>query len=537
MKSKELTIILPFLNEGVEVEKTLNSILEHTKEDVEFILINDCSNDGYDYMAVSKKYNTKYIVNKERCGVARCREIGIASSETKFFLLLDAHMRVYDNRWYSILIKALKKEPNTLFCLQSKVLCNICGVIKESEYVPAYGASIDMTPNIEQFLNVSWNTNTTMDVETKGTDQIMEIPCVLGAGYACNKKYWNSIHGLKGLRNYGLDEQFISLKVWLSGGKCKLLNNVVFGHVYRSIAPYNISGVDILYNKLFLSKVLLPPNYSIIYEKFLRKNHASEYKECRYLMGIDEELIVQERNYFDKMRVRSLDEFLKINNKVYTPQMVQDNFEQTMVYALSHIPTEIGLFNGKAGIALIYILLARKEQNVMCELMADMYLQQIWNICNYDTPISFARGLTGIGWLCEYLYQNQMVAGNPDEILKDIDDVINMINPLKMKDLSFDNGIIGILAYIYARVIGCKLRGAPVPFDEQLLNDIVEVVNDNLNKGLLSLNGIAYIRNLDATRTQLTKHNLTDLIKASTYNDFHICICIEKLLNDDRLLQ
>ena len=537
MKSKELTIILPFLNEGSEVEKTLDSIIEHTKEDVEIILINDSSNDGYDYMTVSKKYGAKYIVNKERHGVARCREIGIASSETKYFLLLDAHMRVYDNRWYSILMKALKKETTTLFCLQSKVLLNICGIIKESESVPAYGAFIEMTPNVEQFLSVSWNTKTVLGNETKVSNQIVEIPCVLGAGYACNKKYWNSIHGLKGLRNYGLDEQFISLKVWLSGGKCKLLNNIVFGHVYRSIAPYNINGVDILYNKLFLSKVLLPPDYGVAYEKYLRKNHAKEYKECCRLLVIDEELILQERDYFDQMRVRSLDEFLKINNKVYTPITVQDDFERTFAYTLSNIPAEIGLLNGKAGIVLIYMLLARRGQNGMYELMADMYLQQIWNTCNYDTPISFARGLTGIGWLCEYLYQNQMAVGNPDEILKDIDDIINMINPLKMKDLSFDNGIIGILVYIHARVIGCKMRGAPIPFDKQLLNDVVGAVNSNFKTCLSSRNGIAYICNLDVTGVQLKKRNLIDLIEASTYKNSYICICIEKLLSEDKLLQ
>lgn len=537
MKDKELTIILPFLNEGAEVDKTLNSIIEHTKEDVEIILINDCSNDGYDYMAVSKKYGTKYIVNKERCGVAKCRDIGIASSETAYFLLLDAHMRLYDNSWYTILITALKNETKTLFCLQSRVLLNICGIIKESESALAYGAFIEMIPDKEQFLNVSWNTKNMFSRSIKDSNQIVEIPCVLGAGYACNKKYWNSIHGLKGLRNYGLDEQFISLKVWLSGGKCKLLNNVVFGHIYRNNAPYNISSVDIFYNKLFLSKVLLPANYSVQYENYLRDNHSKEYKECCCILDMNEELISQERSYYEKIRVRSLDDFLNINNKVYTPIMVRNNFEQIIAFTLSNVPIEIGLFNGKAGIVLIYILLARRELNVMYELMADMYLQQIWNTCSYDTPISFSRGLTGIGWLCEYLYQNQMAVGNPDEVLTDIDNVMNTINPLKMKDLSFDNGVIGIMAYVYARVVGCKMRGTPIPFDGQLLNNLIEAANNKFDKDMLGINGIAYIHSLDVPRPQLTKHNLIDLIKASSYNNSHICNCIENLLNEDKLLQ
>mgnify|MGYP002858734391 CR=1 FL=1 len=119
---KELTIIIPFLNEGVEVERTVQSILEHTKECVDIILINDGSDDGIDYAAISTKYNTKYLYNKERQGVAKCRDIGVEASETEYFLLLDAHMRFYSNNWYSILLSNLEKESNTLFCCQSKNL-------------------------------------------------------------------------------------------------------------------------------------------------------------------------------------------------------------------------------------------------------------------------------------------------------------------------------------------------------------------------------------------------------------------------------
>lgn len=48
------------------------------------------------------------------------------------------------------------------------------------------------------------------------------------------------LRGLEGLRNYGADEQFISLKVWCEGGRCTLLKDVVIGHIYRKRAPYLI---------------------------------------------------------------------------------------------------------------------------------------------------------------------------------------------------------------------------------------------------------------------------------------------------------
>lgn len=537
VSKNELTIILPFLNEGVEVERTLESLINHTNENLDIILINDCSDDGYDYMAVSKKYGTKYVVNEKRCGVAKCREIGIEKSTTEYFLLLDAHMRVYDERWYAILINLLREEHDTLFCLQSKVLLNICGIIKECESVPAYGAFVEMNPSVENFLDVSWSTQFVKHMSDGA--QTIEIPCVLGAGYACNKQYWNSIHGLKGLRNYGLDEQFISLKVWLSGGRCKLVNNVTFGHVYRQIAPYHIDSVDIIYNKLFIAKTLLPNDYIIKYETCLKNNHSHTYQECLKLLCENKDVIQQERGYFERRLTNKLEVFLKINNDAYfLPDTLNMNFDHVLASVLTGITFDIGLFSGKAGVAFIYMLLARKEQKVLYELIADRYIQQIWNSCTMETSISFSKGLMGIGWLCEFLYQNQMAMGNPDDILTDLDDLVNTINPVKLKNLSLDNGIIGISAYVYARNIGCKMRNTSLPFDKQFLNDIIKTTkNDIDNDDILEKKNIGCIYNLHEPKPKLSKKDFVDMIDASLYKDSPICICIKKLLFEDILLQ
>ena len=40
---KELTVIITFLNENVEVERTLASLKKHTNSDIDIILVNDHS--------------------------------------------------------------------------------------------------------------------------------------------------------------------------------------------------------------------------------------------------------------------------------------------------------------------------------------------------------------------------------------------------------------------------------------------------------------------------------------------------------------
>jgi len=111
-----LTIIVPFLNEGVEVEKTVENIRNTSGYDIDIILINDNSTDGYNYENIASKYQTYYLKNKHRLGVAASRDLGIENCRTDFFLLLDGHMRFYEKNWHSKLYDYLFLNENSLLC-------------------------------------------------------------------------------------------------------------------------------------------------------------------------------------------------------------------------------------------------------------------------------------------------------------------------------------------------------------------------------------------------------------------------------------
>jgi glycosyltransferase involved in cell wall biosynthesis len=65
-----LTIIITFRNEKEWLEYTLISIRETTVTNPEIILINDNSDDGFDYESLVEKYNCKYIYHAEAVGAA-----------------------------------------------------------------------------------------------------------------------------------------------------------------------------------------------------------------------------------------------------------------------------------------------------------------------------------------------------------------------------------------------------------------------------------------------------------------------------------
>ena len=59
--TNQLTVIIPFLNEGDEVVRTVMSVRETAGNSVDIITINDCSTDGYPYRSNLQPYSVVYI--------------------------------------------------------------------------------------------------------------------------------------------------------------------------------------------------------------------------------------------------------------------------------------------------------------------------------------------------------------------------------------------------------------------------------------------------------------------------------------------
>ena len=111
MTNAQLTIIIPFLNEGEEIANTLSSIQDTATGMPAILLINDASTDGYNYRTVAEQYNCDYIQHEERLGVAESRNEGVRTCNTPYFLLLDGHMRFYEKGWDEKLLALLQENP------------------------------------------------------------------------------------------------------------------------------------------------------------------------------------------------------------------------------------------------------------------------------------------------------------------------------------------------------------------------------------------------------------------------------------------
>jgi glycosyltransferase involved in cell wall biosynthesis len=244
-----LTVIIPFLNEGDEVEKTVQNIRETATGEPQIILINDCSTDETDYAGMASRYGCRYIRHNERKGVAASRDEGVAICETPFFILLDAHMEFYERGWDRRLASVLKDQPRSLVCLRSRVLFEK-RENRNEQVAPTFGATLSM--NETDILKCRWNYE-----DPNPAENLVDIEVPLGGAYASTRTYWLEIGGLLGLINYGMDEEMIALKIRRSGGRCLLIKDMVAGHLYRTRFPYPVTNEHILHNQILIAETLL----------------------------------------------------------------------------------------------------------------------------------------------------------------------------------------------------------------------------------------------------------------------------------------
>lgn len=93
MNNDLISIIIPAYNNGIYINKCIESILNQTYRNIEIIIINDCSTDNTE--DIIKKYLTKdnriaYYYNEKNMGVGYTRNKGIELAKGKYIYFLDS---------------------------------------------------------------------------------------------------------------------------------------------------------------------------------------------------------------------------------------------------------------------------------------------------------------------------------------------------------------------------------------------------------------------------------------------------------------
>jgi len=468
VKEKLLTVIIPFLNEGNEVENTLQSVRDTAGDSIDILIINDCSTDNFDYKTIALQYNAVYHENEKRIGVAASRDLGVELSQTPYFLLLDAHMRFYQEGWVNRIVDELKTDEKLLLCCQTKALDQVDEkVIEDTQRQISFGAYVGLE-EVHNSLDAVWIW------DKKEFDCLVDnyIPCVLGAAYASGKKYWQFLKGLNGLISYGSDEVYISFKVWLTGGHCKFLEDIEVGHIYRKIFPYEVKTIHTTYNKMLISETLLPDKYKKRIFRKLKSGWKEVYGNAYQLYYENISFINLLKEYYKQIVNNDFETILQLNRKIDQIILTQGDREQMLKRIAYHIIlqtssiSDIGLLYGKMGCILFLFHYARYIHNHLFEEIAGYLLEDVQSELSSSLSIDMESGYCGIAWGINYLLQQGFVKGDSSEILEDVDKKIMERDPKRMTDYTFEKGLAGILFYVSERI---RVNGKGHPFDSEYI--------------------------------------------------------------------
>lgn len=456
----KLSIVIPFLNEGEEVANTIKSAREIAGDRIDVIVINDCSDDNYDYESELKDLSVHYVRNRVRIGAAASKEKGVRLATTPYFLLLDAHMRFYGTEWLDRIINCLKENDRQLLCCQTKVLKKENGVVTECSDMNTFGAYV-LFEQQNYIPGIRWSAHR----KIKGLEY-NQVPCVLGAGYAASKRYWDKIKGLQGLIHYGCEEAYISIKAWLEGGGCRILPDVSIGHIYRDKFPYPVVTAQMIYNYLLIVSTLFPTSLRCMAISVAKQKDKTTYGEAFKWIESRDELNESLKTYYKTFKGHDFS-FIRSINDLLVPSAENDAREESkrldaaMQYCVSEADrmNKYGLLDGLMGYVILFCTYARYSKKEEFEDKATDLFEQICAHINDELPITYGNGICGIGWGILYLQQHGYLEDDMEDVLNSIDLLVMERSPIRSKNHSMHSGLGGVMAYVVARLGELKKAG------------------------------------------------------------------------------
>lgn len=303
-----LSVVITCLDEGAEVERTLASLRATAGDAVVVVLVNDGSSDGFDYRGAAERAGARYVENPVRRGTARARDIGVAQVRTPHAMLVDAHMRFHDDGWWRTLSEAIEDDPRAIYCTRCEALDEHGARRADLDGHAAARIRFEGT-RFDEILEPKWLARPALEAAC------VDVPCVLGATYGFHLDYYRRLGGLLGLRAWGGDEVYLSLKAWLEGGRCRLLTGAEIGHVFAPTGRLTLHWLHLYYNKLFLAETLLPRELALRIRAQLEgsADDPAAFGRAAARIEAHRDMLVRLRAHYAALFQRPFDEVLALS--------------------------------------------------------------------------------------------------------------------------------------------------------------------------------------------------------------------------------
>ena len=151
----DISIIVPIYNASKYLKKCLDSLVNQTKKELEFILINDGSTDDSESIIKSYKDSRIKYFKRSNHGIGKTRNFGINKAVGKYIMFLDSDDYLEENACEELYKKIEKEKLDVVVCDFYRVDSNS----KEVEKIISFkNTSLKDNPNLLLNINLApWN--------------------------------------------------------------------------------------------------------------------------------------------------------------------------------------------------------------------------------------------------------------------------------------------------------------------------------------------------------------------------------------------
>jgi glycosyltransferase involved in cell wall biosynthesis len=250
MKEIDISIIIPFYNEEIYLQRCIESIIASDFSDYEIILINDGSKDNSVLIAeaYAKRFKNIQLINKENSGVSDSRNIGIYHAKGTYITFIDA-----DDTIEKDYLSQLNNHSTTDGCTLDIIVCGFTynysyrkkksidihyneyfqGKISEIKIIDVENARVLNTIYNKLIRTSIIKTNNILfDTDLcAGEDSLFVYKCILHSETIsiipyCGYNYWITGDGLfQKIQPFGMYESFFEQ---IFNIKVKLINKLIY---------------------------------------------------------------------------------------------------------------------------------------------------------------------------------------------------------------------------------------------------------------------------------------------------------------------
>jgi glycosyltransferase involved in cell wall biosynthesis len=245
----KFSIVIPTHSEGLNLLETVTDIVEHSHgSDFEVIVTDDCSDD-FSWFDIEDTDQVHVVFNPERLGVAGTRNNGAKYADGDVLIFIDAHSRVPAG-W----LETIEKETDVIRMSGREPFGRML-------YGPVLGALGREDDTDELFTAGHAYRSPSLEFSfppLKRSRYPYPVMLVPGGCQIIGREYFWTLGGFDtGLRPpFGQEDHELSLRVWMTGGECRLIPQLTIRTLFRDEHPYGgVNWRNILFNEFRMARM------------------------------------------------------------------------------------------------------------------------------------------------------------------------------------------------------------------------------------------------------------------------------------------